>query len=32
MFDMLFNPARTAFISMGRKLDDTAVRVRYRGF
>ncbi len=32
MFDVLFNPARTAFISMPRKLDNSAVRVRYGGF
>ena len=32
MFDVLFNPARTAFISMPRKLNDTAVRVQYGGF
>jgi len=32
MFDVLFDPARTAFISMPRKLDDTTVGVRYGGF
>lgn len=32
MFQVLFNPARTAFISMPRKLDNTAVSVRYGGF
>lgn len=32
MFDVLLSPARTAFISMPRKLNDTAVRVRYGGF
>ena len=32
MFDVLFNPARTAFISMPRKLDDTTLLVRYGGF
>jgi hypothetical protein len=32
MFEVLFNPARTAFISMPRKGSDTSVRVRYGGF
>jgi hypothetical protein len=32
MFDVLLNPARTVFISMPRKLNDTAVRVHYGGF
>jgi hypothetical protein len=32
MFDVLFNPARAAFISMPTKLNDTAVRVSYGGF
>jgi hypothetical protein len=32
MFDVLPNPAHTAFISMPRKLDETTVRVRYGGF
>lgn len=32
MFDMLFNPARTAFISMPKRMSDTAIRVRYGGF
>lgn len=32
MFDVLFNPARTAFISMPRRMSDTAIRVRYGGF
>jgi hypothetical protein len=32
MFDVLFNPARTAFISMPKRMSDTAIRVRYGGF
>jgi Peptidase A4 family len=32
MFEVLPNPARTAFISMPRKLDNTSVRLRYGGF
>lgn len=32
MFDVLQKPARTAFISMPRKLDVAAVHVRYGGF
>jgi hypothetical protein len=32
MFDVLSNPARTVFISMPRKLDDTSIRVRYGSF
>jgi peptidase A4-like protein len=32
MFDVLFNPTRTAFISMPSKLNDTAVSVSYGGF
>jgi hypothetical protein len=32
MFDVLSNPARTAFISMPRKLDDTSVNLSYGGF
>lgn len=32
MFEVLTDPARTAFISMPRKLDDTSIRVRYGGF
>ena len=32
MFQMLTDPARTAFISMPRKLNDTAIRVKYGGF
>lgn len=32
MFDVLFNPARTAFISMPKRVSDTAIRVRYGGF
>ena len=32
MFEVLFNPARTAFISMPRKLDNTRVHLKYGGF
>ncbi len=32
MFQMLTDPARTTFISMPRKLNDTAIRVKYGGF
>jgi hypothetical protein len=32
MFQTLTDPARTAFISMPRKLNDTAIRVKYGGF
>jgi hypothetical protein len=32
MFDVLVNPARTEFISMPRKLSDTAIRVKYGSF
>jgi hypothetical protein len=32
MYDLLKNPWRTAFISMPKRKDDTAVRVKYGGF
>jgi len=32
MFDVLFNPARTVFTSMPKKLDETSIRVKYGGF
>ena len=32
MFSVLANPARTEFISMPRKLNDSSVRVKYGSF
>jgi hypothetical protein len=32
MFDVLANPARTAYISMPRKLSDSSISVKYGGF